>query len=155
MNVDVKKIVLVALLLILVGCTAVQLKNYRRVIVGGEAMLDSPVGDLLKVCPIGPFLGLIGVGMGLIKNVLDRRIESKNSKKGNVMSETKFDARNIISKLVGSKKYMMASIISVILLGINSHYQLNIEAALIAKIISGLFGVVIVMNGIEDYAEKR
>ena len=66
----------------------------------------------------------------------------------------KTDTRNILSKIVGSKKYMVASIVSAILVAVVNSYDLAIAPAVIAKIVALLFGTAVVMNGVEDAAEK-
>lgn len=143
------KVIVISLLLILVcGCTLAQLRVWRNVAIKGKQIVDHPLVD---ATPLAPFAGLLGGVFMLVRNFSEMKIKQRGGDL--LVSDTK-DTRNVLSKISGSRKYVVASLVSAILVAVVSWYKIEVDPATIAKIVAALFGTAVVMNGVEDAAEK-
>lgn len=147
----VKRWLLLPLLLTLVcGCTTAQLKLIRGVAKRGKEVVEHPLVDATPLAPFAPLLG--GLFM-LVRNITEQRIRAKGGEEKK-MSEVKEDKRNVLSKICGSRKYVVTTLVSAILVAVVNWYEIAISPATVAKIVGALFGTAVVMNGVEDAAEK-
>ena len=94
----------------------------HRVASVGEDVLSSPVVDFT---PLGPLAGLLVPIFGVVRNIAERKLRER--------SKEVADERSVISKLAGSKKYMVATIVSAVLVAVKNFYAVDIDAATIAR----------------------
>ena len=143
-------VLLSCLTLVIIGCTMTQLRVVRTVATRAQELMDHPIVDM---SPLAPVAGLLAALFGVVRNVTEQRIRARG---GEVkMSGVKNDTRNILSKISSSRKYMVATIVSAVLVAVAKFYDIGIDGATIAKIVASLFGIAILGNAIEDAAEKR
>jgi len=137
------------LLTLMCGCTLSQLKFVRGVAAKGTEVVEHP---LIDATPLAPFAPLLGGLFMIVRNITEQRIKARGGE-GKV-ADAKSDTRNVLSKLSGSRKYVVATLVSAILVAVVNWYDIDVAPATIAKIVGALFGTAVVMNGVEDAAEK-
>ncbi len=90
----------------------------------------------------------------IVRNITEQRIRAKGGEVKVSPGTGIGDTRNVLSKISGSRKYVVATLVSAIIVAIVNWYKLEIDPATVAKIVAALFGTAIVLNGVEDAAEK-
>lgn len=128
------------------GCTLRQLGLIRSAAMKGGEVLEHPLVDST---PLAPFAGLLGGLFLVVRNIAEKRIKQK----GGVVKVAE-DTRNVLSKISGSRKYVVATLVSAIIVAVVNWYDVDIAPATVTKIVAALFGLAVVMNGVEDAAEK-
>ena len=150
--ISLKKVLFLAVLLTFIcGCTLAQLRFWRSMATKGGDLVDHPLVD---ATPLAPFAGLLGGLFMIVRNITEQRIRAKGGEVKVSPGTGIGDTRNVLSKISGSRKYVVATLVSAIIVAIVNWYKLEIDPATVAKIVAALFGTAIVLNGVEDAAEK-